>query len=193
MAGGHRRAPGILRSPFSPTHLAQRLGWQERLARRHHRLARSQEEINTLIIDRLTQGVLVVDSSLHIQQANPAACQLLGGRLQAAHRSATTAPLGAAGRIGVASLKHRPVPRCALAAGGSHLPPVGAVRARLAQRPQHRRWPARQRAPLLSEDSQYTAPATQFLVFLEDLRQLEARLRTEKNGRHGPHVCRRSA
>ncbi len=47
--------------------------------------------------------------------------------------------------------------------------------------------------PFSSEDSQYTAPATQFLVFLEDLRQLEARLRTEKMAATGPHVRRRSA
>ena len=171
---------GYFAVAFLTHHLAQRLGWQERLARRHHRLARSQEEINTLIIDRLTEGVLVVDSSLQIQQANPAACQLLGGDCKPPmalnHRPAWQ-PLG---KLVLQALSTGQSQDARLQLVEANLPPVGLY---------VRVWPSDHSTddglqgsehPFLSEDSQYTAPATQFLVFLEDLRQLEARLRTEK-------------
>lgn len=171
---------GYFAVAFLTHHLAQRLGWQERLARRHHRLARSQEEINTLIIDRLTEGVLVVDSSLHIQQANPAACQLLGGDCKppmALNQRPAWQPLG---ELVLQALSTGQSQDARLQLVEANLPPVGLY---------VRVWPSDHSTddglqgsehPFLSEDSQYTAPATQFLVFLEDLRQLEARLRTEK-------------
>ncbi len=176
---------------FLTHHLAQRLAWQERLARHNHRMAQSQAEINTLIIDRLTEGVLVVDSQLRIIQANPAAQQLLG------HNTRQESP----------SLQQHPAwqPLCdlvlaCLTSGQAQdsrihllepdLPPVGLYA---------RVWPSSHQPddglpgsqhPFSAEDSQYAPPTMQFLVFLEDLRELEARLRTEKNGRHGPYVCR---
>lgn len=39
---------------------------------------RTQEQVNALVINHLTDGVLVVDGSLQVLQANPSALQLLG-------------------------------------------------------------------------------------------------------------------
>ena len=39
---------------------------------------KTQEQVNTLVINHLSDGVLVVDSSLQVVQANPAALRLLG-------------------------------------------------------------------------------------------------------------------
>lgn len=171
---------GYFAVAFLTHHLAQRLAWQERLARRHHRLARSQEEINTLIIDKLAEGVLVVDSSLRIQQANPAAYQLLGGDWKlpiALNQRPAWQPLS---ELVLQALSTGQAQDARLQLVEANLPPVGLY---------VRVWPSDHSTddgllgsehPFLSEDSQYAAPTTQFLVFLEDLRQLEARLRTEK-------------
>lgn len=60
------------------THLlSQRLAFQERQARKSRQSARTQAQVNSLIIEQLTEGVLVIDSTYEVHMANPAACDLL--------------------------------------------------------------------------------------------------------------------
>lgn len=161
-------------------HLAQRLAWQERLARKNHRIARTQGELNSLIIDKLAEGVLVVDQHLRVQQANPAALQLLGR---------THAP--------PASLHEHPswqplvdlVTQCLLDGRSQDArmyllemeqAPIGLyVRVWPSQYSVDDGLPGSEHA-YSAEDSQYSPISSQCLVFLEDLRELEAQLRTEK-------------
>lgn len=58
--------------------LAQRLAYQERQARASRQSARTQAQVNALIVANLTEGIVVVDNSYQVRMANPAACELLG-------------------------------------------------------------------------------------------------------------------
>jgi len=58
--------------------LAGRLSREEEAARRGRRAARTQALVNELVIDALSEGVMVIDSQGHVQAANPAARTLLG-------------------------------------------------------------------------------------------------------------------
>ncbi len=164
-------------------HLAQRLAWQERLARQNHHMARAQAEINALIIDKLSEGVLVVDGSLSVQQANPAALHLLGhARTEALtlNDKASWAPLRELVMHCLMNDQAQDARIYLLHAGQA---PIGLY---------VRVWPSNQHramhpaAPFVpesdegAEDSQHAPLTHQCLVFLEDLRELEARLRTEK-------------
>lgn len=163
-------------------HLAQRLAWQERLARQNHHMARAQAEINALIIDKLTEGVLVVDASLSIQQANPAALHLLGHTSTDAltlHAKEAWAPLRELVMHCLMNDQAQDARMYLLHAGQA---PIGLY---------VRVWPSNQypAVPIptealdtsdAAEDTQHSPLTTQCLVFLEDLRELEARLRTEK-------------
>lgn len=161
-------------------HLAQRLALQERLARQNHRMARMQAEINALIISRLSEGVLVVDSGLTIQQANPAALHLLGyvrPGPRSLHEQEAWAPLREL-VMHCLTNNHAQDARIYLLHAGQA--PIGLY---------VRVWPSNHlhddglpgsEHPYSAEDTQYAPLSTKCLVFLEDLRELEARLRTEK-------------
>jgi two-component system sensor histidine kinase PilS (NtrC family) len=58
--------------------LAARLAREEEAARHGRRAARAQAQVNELVIDVLSEGVLVVDMQGQVQAANPAARMLLG-------------------------------------------------------------------------------------------------------------------
>lgn len=58
--------------------LAVRLSREEGAARHSLRAARIQAQVNQLVIEALTDGVLVVDAKCRVQAANPAAQALLG-------------------------------------------------------------------------------------------------------------------
>ena len=58
--------------------LAARLAFQERQSRANRQAARTQAQVNSLIVANLTEGVLVIDHAYHVRMANPAACELLG-------------------------------------------------------------------------------------------------------------------
>ena len=57
--------------------LATRLAREERAARQGHRAARVQAQVNELVIETLADGVLVVDAKCRVHAANPAAQLLL--------------------------------------------------------------------------------------------------------------------
>lgn len=59
--------------------MATRLAREERSARGSLAYARQQAELNRLVIDEMSDGVLVVDAVGRVRSANPAARQLLAG------------------------------------------------------------------------------------------------------------------
>lgn len=64
---------------FLASQLAQRLAREEDLALKSQAAARSQAEVNELIIESLSEGVLVVDRHGVVRNANPAAQTILIG------------------------------------------------------------------------------------------------------------------
>ncbi|HSW06126.1 two-component system sensor histidine kinase NtrB [Aquabacterium sp.] len=69
--------------------LAQRLAREERAARGSLELARQQARLNRLVLDEMADGVLVIDRRCRVRAANPAARSMLG--LAAADGTATFA------------------------------------------------------------------------------------------------------
>lgn len=144
--------------------LALRLRREERRARQNQEAARMQAEINALVIQTLTDGVLVVDAQGRVQAINPTACMLLGRQDPQAGfflgEQAAWGGLMALAREAIAG--HGPAPReirlapPGVASGGRRL----QVRTRLAAA-------ADGGTPVC-------------VMFLADLRELEARIRTEK-------------
>ena len=62
--------------------LAIRLAREERSARGSMELARQQAELNRLVIEEMSEGVMVVDRQGRVRTANPAARRLLSARSQ---------------------------------------------------------------------------------------------------------------
>jgi len=145
--------------------LAARLGREEEAARRSRQAARVQAQVNELVIENLSDGVLVVDADARLRTANPAARGQLGKRSMPSqgpvmltdHRA--WRPLADLARLTFSTGKPQ---RAEVAidndAGGA------------------RRMQVRTRLTAAHDD-----PAQSLCVmFLQDLRELEARLRTEK-------------
>jgi two-component system, NtrC family, sensor histidine kinase PilS len=149
--------------------LAQRLEREELSARRSLSAARTQAHVNELVIDQLSDGVLVVDGNWIVRSANPAARKLLGG----------SDPVRAAPFV--------------LSSDVAWLPVVDVVRRSLSQNQalavdvtlEHPNSAARSLRVLTritAERSTNTRaePTRLCVVFLEDRREMEARVRTEK-------------
>jgi two-component system, NtrC family, sensor histidine kinase PilS len=64
---------------FLANQLSQRLVREERVARMSQLAARSQVQVNEVIIDSMSDGVLVVDASGLVRSVNPAARRLIAG------------------------------------------------------------------------------------------------------------------
>ena len=58
--------------------LALRLAREEALAARSHSVARLHAQVNDLVIETLSEGVLVIDAEGQVHSANPAADAILG-------------------------------------------------------------------------------------------------------------------
>lgn len=69
---------GCFSIAFLANQIATRLASQETKAERSQLAAKTQALVNTLVIESLADGVLVVDSEQKIRAANPAALNLLG-------------------------------------------------------------------------------------------------------------------
>ncbi len=63
---------------FLASQMSARLAVEEQRSRRSQMLARVQRQVNTLVIESMTDGILVVDTHDMVLAANPAACKLLG-------------------------------------------------------------------------------------------------------------------
>ncbi|MBP6903394.1 MAG: PAS domain-containing protein [Burkholderiaceae bacterium] len=69
---------GMFMIALLATELAQRLAREERSARSSLQLARQQTQLNRVVIEEMSEGVLVVDRQGGLRAINPAARQLLG-------------------------------------------------------------------------------------------------------------------
>jgi two-component system, NtrC family, sensor histidine kinase PilS len=145
--------------------MAQRLVREQLAARRSTLAAKVQAQINNLVIDDLGDGVLVVDENMVVRSLNPAGRRLLGG-----YEPTRAAPF-------------------VLAADASWYELVELARDCLARQQDlegtagitHRGMGDRRlkvRTRLVRDNERVMA--TLCVMFLEDLRELEARVRTEK-------------
>ncbi len=156
---------GLFIVSYLTNHLALRLSRQEAMALQNARQARVQMLVNELVIEHLSDGILVVDQSLQVQAANPSARHLLEweslgrslpfelgaepGWAPLADLVTRTFALGVAQHADL-ELQHDHLPRCLLQA-----------RTQLAE--------------ALADGEQSLC-----VLFLQDRREMEARARTEK-------------
>jgi len=145
--------------------LASRLTTEGQRARQSQLAASIQRQVNELVIESLPDGVLIVDERGMVHSANPAARQLLGSH-QALHAT-------------VFDLKEEPgwlpllsLTRLSVATGQNHEEDVTIRHSNLGPRRVHAR--TRMAAP------QGTTGESLCVLFLQDQRELEARMRTEK-------------
>jgi two-component system sensor histidine kinase PilS (NtrC family) len=156
---------GYFAVAFLANQLAARLAGEEKTARRSQKAARMQAQVNELVIEALADGILVVDPEGEVLAANPAARQFLGGG-----QAAQARPLGLLGQpewkplVDIARLTF------SLRDGQESEVIIEERGARA------RRLYVRTRLTA-SQDGHGDSLC---VVFLEDLREMEARLRTEK-------------
>ena len=140
--------------------LAARLSREEEAARVGQLAARMQAQVNELVIETLADGVLVVDLQLRIHTANPAAASLLGlgeGAVRSGFLLATQPAW-------------EPLVALAQATFVERNAQLGEIEL------EARRMRVRTRLTASHEQQAETL----CVIFLEDLREIEARLRTEK-------------
>ncbi|RYF38544.1 MAG: PAS domain-containing sensor histidine kinase, partial [Comamonadaceae bacterium] len=159
---------GYFALAFLANQLAVRLAGEERAARRSQRAARIQAQVNELVIETLTDGVLVVDLMEDVHATNPAARQLLGcGQASLAGQSRPFALSSQPAWRPLVELAEQTFRRRQGQRGEVAIQERGAPPRRVSVR-------TRLTAP---HDDQADSLC---VIFLEDLREMEARLRTEK-------------
>lgn len=145
--------------------LAQRLAREEALAQSSQAAARTQAQVNEMIIESLSEGVLVVDMHGVVRNANPAAQAMLMGE-----RYPRSAKLLLSAREGWEGLAHLVDKSFAL---GQAL--ESEVRIDIDELTSHKLFVRTQLTT-----AQGGRHAGLCVLFLEDLREVEARVRTEK-------------
>ena len=145
--------------------MALRLAREERTARQSQRVARVQAQVNQLVIEALADGVLVVDPKCRVHAANPAAEALLG-LPEAAHESRFALTMEASWSA-LAALAQQTFRLREPQTADIDVQPEGG---------ETRRLHVRTRLTGSSANRQESL----CVMFLEDLRELEARLRIEK-------------
>ena len=160
LAGG-----GYLLIAFLANQLAVRLEREEQAARRSLSAARTQALVNELVIDTLSDGLLVVGGNWRIHAANPAARALLGW--QAREAPASLALVSRPGWKPLAALAQRTFDTGAAQSAELALEMGPGERLHL-----------RVRSRLTPPQDPHSE--TLCVMFLQDLREAEAQLRTEK-------------
>lgn len=145
--------------------LALRLSREQKRAERSHSAARMQTQVNELVIDTLVDGVLVIDTKGIVRAANPASLRLL-----AIQDTARAAPF-----VLAAEAAWQPLAALAQLTFEQHSPQQADVSLEQTSRPA-RRLQVRTRLAA-SRDGSHESLC---VMFLEDLREMEARVRTEK-------------
>jgi two-component system sensor histidine kinase PilS (NtrC family) len=145
--------------------LALRLSREQKRAERSHSAARMQTQVNELVIDTLVDGVLVIDTKGIVRAANPASLRLL-----ASQDAARTAPF-----VLAAETAWQPLSELAQLTFEQRRPQQADVSLEHASR-HARRLQVRTRLAA-SRDGSHESLC---VMFLEDLREMEARVRTEK-------------
>lgn len=151
---------GYFALAFLVNQLAARLAREEEAARMGQRAARMQAQVNELVIETLADGVLVVDPQYRVHAANPAASTLLGLGNMGAHPGLTL--MGRAAWEPLVALA-----QLTFAGRNAQLDEVEVEARRMRVR-------TRLTAPHQDQADSLC------VMFLEDLREIEARLRTEK-------------
>lgn len=145
--------------------MAARLAREEEAARHGRRAARAQAQVNELVIEALSEGVMVVDAHGHVHAANPAARALLGAVEVNDKQPFALAAQRAWRPLG--ELAGRTFEQRKPQWGEVALEEEGAGARRIHVR-------TRLTAP------EGNAAEGLCVMFLQDLREMEARLRTEK-------------
>lgn len=143
--------------------LASRLAGEEREARRSRIAAMTQAQVNELVVQHLNDGVLVTDGNGRVYIANPAARRMLGCEHSELPFALDTNPAG------------QPLLELARLTLSEQSPQVAETA--LTSGPGERH--------LVQVRTRITPPPSPLspslcVMFLEDLREVEARLRTEK-------------
>jgi two-component system sensor histidine kinase PilS (NtrC family) len=146
-------------------HLAMRLAREEQAARRSRSAIRTQAHVNEVVIETLTEAVLVVGADWRIHAANPAARMLLGWH--ARESPASLALVSRPGWTPLAALAQRTFTDLLAQTTELALELAPGERLHL-----------RVRTRLTPPQDQYSDALC--VMFLQDLREAEARLRTEK-------------
>jgi two-component system, NtrC family, sensor histidine kinase PilS len=161
---------GLFVVAYLTNQLSTRLVREERVARGSEMAARAQIQVNQLVIDNLDDGVLVIDANGIVHAANPAARDMLGASPEAAADLAKP-PFVLAGRLawqGLADVAARSVL--------SQQPGSGEV-AVADERGNARRLHVK---TYLSHVPGAKSHGGLCVMFMQDLREMEARVRTEK-------------
>jgi two-component system sensor histidine kinase PilS (NtrC family) len=145
--------------------LAMRLAREEDAARRSMSAARTQAHVNELVIETLTDGLLVVGPDWRIHAANPAARALLGW--QAPEAPASLALVSRPGWRPLAAIAQRTFDTLQAQSSELALELTPAERLHL-----------RVRTRLTAAQDPYSDALC--VMFLQDLREAEAQVRTEK-------------
>jgi two-component system sensor histidine kinase PilS (NtrC family) len=145
--------------------LAARLAREEEAARHGRRAARAQAQVNELVIEALSEGVMVVDGQGEVQAANPAARTLLG--FVDVHDKQPFALAAQQAWTPLREMAARTFEQRRPQWGEVAIEEEGASPRRIDVR-------TRPTAP------QEMPSESLCVVFLQDLREMEARLRTEK-------------
>jgi two-component system, NtrC family, sensor histidine kinase PilS len=145
--------------------LALRLSREEQRAYSNQSAARMQTQVNELVIDSLVDGVLVIDTNGIVRAANPASRRLL-----TAQGEARSAPF-----VLAAEPAWQPLAELAHLTFEQQQPQQADVGLEHASR-HARRLQVRTRLAASRDGSQESL----CVMFLEDLREMEARVRTEK-------------
>lgn len=150
---------------FLANQIATRLASVELLAQRNQLAARVQRQVNELVIETLTDGILVVDQSSLVRSANPAARLLLGDdRALGASPFELTAVIG---WLGLVELMKRSFSSNAAQQADVSIEHVGKGVRRVQVRTQ-------------LTAAKYAGGECLCVMFLQDQRETEARMRTEK-------------
>ena len=159
---------GLLVVAFLANSLSARLARQELLTRSSERAARVQIQVNELVIDVLSDGILVVDANGIVRSANPAARDMLGDK-----ERARSAPF-----VLAADLVWSPLAELATRSFNQDSPleaEVALVHRGTGVRSLHVRTKL-----TMTQVAVDSVGDRLCVLFLEDLRELQARLRTEK-------------
>jgi two-component system sensor histidine kinase PilS (NtrC family) len=155
---------GYFALAFLANQLAVRLAREERAARRSQKAAYIQTQVNELVIETLAEGVLVVDRAGEVHAANPAARALLGGSAAQGRRLLLAAE---AAWQPLMDMAQRTFAGGEIQVGDVSVEETGS--------------PARRMLVRTRLTSATERPAEGLcVIFLQDLREMEARLRTEK-------------
>ncbi len=171
---------GLFVVAYLANQLALRLARQERLVHSSAMAARTQTQVNQLVIDTLSDGVLVINSNGVVRTANPAAQLILGAKSTlrpAASSAASDLALPQAPFVLAAQAAWQPLVDVAtqtLQLGRAQQAEVALIDAAGAV---HR---VSVRTQMVSSYIGADTSDALCVMFLEDLREMEARMRTEK-------------